>query len=71
MNNMNITLTRLARNLEKNNGVLPQVEWVQKMRSITYPTGLKGRTGTIRVSADGYRTRVMRVTSDHDSLMIR
>jgi hypothetical protein len=68
---MNITLTRLARNLERSTGVLPQVEWVEKMRSVTYPTGLKGRTGAIRVTADGYRTKVMRVSADHDSLMIR
>jgi hypothetical protein len=40
------------------------VEWVEPLRRITYPTGLRGIYGRVRVSAPGWKAQTMTVTSD-------
>jgi len=47
------------------------LEWIKTPRRVTYPTGLKGIYGTLRVSAPGYRTRLMIVDNDAEGTMLR
>ena len=47
------------------------ITWVQSPRRVTYPTGLKGIYGTMRVAAPGYRTRLMIADHDASGTMVR
>jgi len=47
------------------------ITWIKTPRRVTYPTGVTGTLGTLRVSAPGYRPRVMVVDHDASGTMIR
>jgi len=65
-----VTLARIARLIGTEGQNTPSVSWVEKMRNVTYPTGLKGRLGKVLVSAEGYRTRTMIVDQDSEGLWV-
>ena len=65
------TLARIRSGLRRENpDTKPTVAWVKRPRFVTYPTGATGYVAQVIVSAEGYRTRKMFVSSDHDSLRI-
>lgn len=65
-----VTLSYLAGLLERSSGIRPAVEWVQRLRWTTWPTGHRSRFGRVRVSAPGYRTKIMMVDQDPDGVSI-
>lgn len=42
------------------------VRWIERLRQVTFPTGLKGWLGRLEMSAPGFRTKVAIVTADLD-----
>lgn len=42
----------------------PKVAWVQRPRLVTFPTGVRGYIGKVRVEAPGFRTTVMFINRD-------
>ena len=69
----NPTLADAKRLLKKNNPDLKAlvVSWVKKPRRITNDRGCIWVTAKVKVSAEGYADKVMTISRDHDSLMIR
>jgi len=67
---MKLTLKRIANMVEKNNECKANVSWVEKMRTVVYPTGIKGRIGKVRVSAEGFKTKIMVVDQDENGILI-
>lgn len=69
-----LTLPRLRGMVARSNDLEAsevQVSWVQKPRTVKYPTGLVGKVAVIQVAAPGFRTREMRVLADEHGTMVR
>jgi len=63
-----VTLSKIKKMLAVDDAT---VIWIEKMRHVTYPTGVKGRLGKVQVSAPGYQTRTMIIDQDSSGLTVR
>lgn len=45
------------------------IEWI-RARNVTFPTGVDGWTGAIRVSAPGFKTATMFATGDNSYVRV-
>jgi hypothetical protein len=61
------TKTKIRQMVAAANGVNEKsvtIEWVQRCKSVTYPTGHKGLCGKVKVSAPSFRTVELPVSAD-------
>lgn len=71
MMNKSITLERIAELILRANPEAKAltVQWVERMKRRTYDR-IKGRKGKVLVSGEGFTSRSMIVTSDHNGLTV-
>ena len=67
-----ITLARLRRMIRRGHPDAANLRlvWHTPMRPVTWPSGLRGRCGRVRVHADGYRSTLMLVSEDATGISI-